>query len=102
MRFQRIDAWIQLVGTGGIAGAFALTLLWGICFNFASSFWQPVKARVVGIEDFSKSAELRYSYTFDRQEYTGNNFAYLGMSLEDKGRIHRLYPVGSVITVYVM
>ncbi len=102
MQLQRINAWWGLVFTGGIAGAVALTLMWGICFNFASAFWQPIDARVVGIQNFSKSAELRYTYTFDGKDFTGNKFAYLTAgTLYDKDIINRQYPVGSVMTVYI-
>jgi hypothetical protein len=102
MKIERIDAWWGLIFAGGIAGAFGLQLMWGICFNFASAFWQPINARVVGIENFPKSAELRYTYIFDGEEFTGNTFAYLSAgTLCDKDIINRLYPVGGVMTVYV-
>ena|SRR5260370_1349093 len=101
-RFRRIKAWWGLIFSGGLAVAFALPLMWGIYFSFASAFWQPIKARVVGIENFSKSAELRYTYAFDGTEYTGNTFAYLSAgTIDDKDIINRLYPVGSLMTVYV-
>jgi hypothetical protein len=101
-KFQRITAWWGLIFTGGIAGAFALPLMWGIYFSFASAFWQPTEARVVGNDNFSKSAELRYTYTFDGMEYIGNTFAYLTTgTLHDKDIINRLYPIGSIGTVYV-
>jgi hypothetical protein len=102
MRFRWISAWWEFVFTAGIAGTFACTLVWGVFFNFAATFWRPTEGRVVGIENYPKSAELRYAYAFDGTEYKGNTFAYITTgTLDDKDIINRLYPVGSVMTVYV-
>ena len=102
MNFHRAYNLLGVVFCGTIAAIVGFQLLHSIYSHLRSNSWRPTKATVISIENRPKSAELRYTYDVDGDEFTGNTFAFLSEgSIPDKFLINDRYRVGNQIEVYV-
>ena len=93
---------IRLAFFGALSLLFTYQLIYRIYWCSVSRNWQPIKASVVAIDNYEKSAKLRYVFKLNNTKFSGSKFSFLSAgSIDDEFTINERYRVGQLIDVYV-